>query len=73
MNIGNTDRIIRVIIAVFLAGLYYSGSIPETLSFVVMVFSVILIVTSVVRICPLYLPFGISTLRKKTTRNQQGS
>jgi len=64
-NMGYTDRIIRVIIAVILAGLYFSGSIIGPLNFVMMVFSVILIVTSVVGICPLYTPFKISTLRKK--------
>jgi len=67
MNIGNTDRIIRVIIAVILAGLYFSGSITGTLGLVLVVFSVILIATSLVGSCPLYLPFGISTLGKKTT------
>lgn len=70
MNIGNTDRIIRVIIAVILAALYFSGSVPGTLGLVLVVFSVILIATSLVGSCPLYLPFGISTLRKKTTGKQ---
>jgi uncharacterized membrane protein YccC len=67
INMGNTDRIIRVIIAVILAGLYFSGSVTGMLGLVLVVFSVILAATSLVGSCPLYLPFGISTLRKKTT------
>jgi Protein of unknown function (DUF2892) len=70
MNMGNTDRIIRVIIAVILAGLYFSGSVTGTLGIVLIVFSVILVATSLIGSCPLYLPFGISTLRKKVASKQ---
>jgi hypothetical protein len=70
MNMGYADRIIRVIIAVFLAGLYFSGSVIGTFGLVLVVFSVILVATSLVGSCPLYFPFGISTLRKKTAGKQ---
>jgi uncharacterized membrane protein YtjA (UPF0391 family) len=70
INMGYTDRIIRVIIAVILAALYFSGSVTGTLGLVLIVFSVILVATSLVGSCPLYLPFGISTLRKKATGKQ---
>ncbi len=62
---GHIDRIIRVVIAVVFAGLYFSGSIPGTLGLVLVALSVVFVATSLVGSCPLYLPFGISTLRKK--------
>ena len=62
---GYIDRIIRVMIAVFFAGLYFSGSIPGTLGLVLVALSVVFVATSLIGSCPLYLPFGISTLRKK--------
>ena len=62
---GHTDRIIRLVIAVVFAGLYLSGSIAGTLGLVLVALSIILVATSLVGSCPLYLPFGISTLRKK--------
>ncbi len=67
-NMGYTDRIIRVIIAVIFAGLYFSGSILGTFGVVLIVLSIVLVVTSLIGSCPLYLPFGISTLPKKLAR-----
>jgi membrane-anchored protein YejM (alkaline phosphatase superfamily) len=64
-NMGYTDRIIRVIIAVIFAGLYFSGSILGTFGIVLFALSIVLIATSLIGSCPLYLPFGISTLQKK--------
>ena len=64
-NMGHFDRIIRVVIAVVFAGLYFSGSIHGTLGLVLVALSVVFVATSLMGFCPLYLPLGISTLRKK--------
>lgn len=64
-NMGAADRIIRVIIAAIMIVLYFSGTITGTLGIALIALSIILIVTSLVSFCPLYLPFGLSTLRKK--------
>jgi hypothetical protein len=64
-NIGYTDRIVRVIIAAVFTGLYFSGSISGIVGVVLVALSVILVATSLVGSCLLYLPFGISTLPKK--------
>lgn len=58
-NLGNADRIIRGILglAMIAAGIYYQslwGAI-----------GVIPLGTALIRWCPIYLPFGLSTLRKK--------
>ena len=67
-NMGSLDRIVRVTIALVLIGLYFSGVIPGTLGIILIALSGILVVTSLVGVCPLYLPFGITTLRKKLAR-----
>jgi hypothetical protein len=64
-NMGSVDRIVRVAIAFVIIGLYVSGGIPGTLGIVLIAFSGIFVITSLVAVCPLYLPFGITTLRKK--------
>jgi hypothetical protein len=64
-NMGSADRIIRVIIAATLTTLYFMGILTGTLGLVLIGLSVIFVLTSLVSFCPLYLPFGLNTLRKK--------
>jgi hypothetical protein len=63
-NMGTLDRIIRAALAVAVLVLYLTGLISGTLAIVLGALAVILLVTSVVAVCPLYLPFKISTRRK---------
>jgi Protein of unknown function (DUF2892) len=60
-NMGNTDRIIRVIIAAIVGVLYFTGTISGMLGTVLLVFACVFVLTSVISFCPLYAPFGIST------------
>ncbi len=60
-NMGSTDRIIRVLLAIVFAALYFTGTVTGTLGIVLMVLGVVFVLTSVVSFCPLYAPFGIST------------
>jgi uncharacterized membrane protein len=64
-NMGSADRIIRVMIAAILITLYFTGTITGTVGIILIVLSVIFVLTSLIGFCPLYLPFGLSTLRKK--------
>lgn len=63
-NMGNADRVIRIIIALLIAYLYYVGILSGTAAIILEILAIILIVTSFVSVCPLYLPFGISTKKK---------
>jgi hypothetical protein len=63
-NIGSTDKIIRIIVAIFVAILYFTGTINGTLALILGAFAAIMLLTSFVSFCPLYLPFGISTRKK---------
>lgn len=64
-NIGSTDKIIRIILAVIVVVLYFTNTISGTLALVLGAFAIILLITSFINFCPLYLPFGISTRKKK--------
>ncbi|HEY4628042.1 MAG TPA: DUF2892 domain-containing protein [Flavobacterium sp.] len=60
-NMGSTDKIIRISIAVLIAVLYFTNTISGTLALILGAFAIIFIITSFISFCPLYLPFGIST------------
>lgn len=64
-NMGTLDRILRVVVAVVIAILYFTGTISGTLGIVLLALGGIFFLTSVISFCPLYLPFGISTCHKK--------
>ncbi|MBX2905206.1 MAG: DUF2892 domain-containing protein [Taibaiella sp.] len=64
-NMGGADRVIRIIIAIVVAALYFTGTISGTLGMVLMALAGIFVLTALVGTCPLYLPFGISTCKKK--------
>ena len=63
-NVGTTDRIIRFIVAAVFAGLYVTGMVSGTFGIVLMVLAVVFALTATITICPLYLPFGLSTRRQ---------
>lgn len=62
---GNTDKLIRVILALVLSALYFTDVIPGTPGLVLTALAIVFLLTSLVSFCPLYLPFGINTNRKK--------
>jgi len=63
-NMGMLDRAIRVIIALTIAFLYFTGRISGTLAIVLGIFAVTFLLTSLVSFCPLYVPLGLSTRKK---------
>ncbi|WP_228098978.1 DUF2892 domain-containing protein [Pedobacter sp. MC2016-24] len=63
---GNLDRGVRIVIAIVVGILYFTGVISGTAAFILLVISVILIATSFISFCHIYLPFGITTRRKNT-------
>ena len=64
-NLGFADRFIRVMLAVIVAALYFANIISGTVAIVLLILATVFVLTSLVGFCPLYLPFGLSTLRKK--------
>lgn len=60
-NMGTVDRVVRAVFAVVVAVLYFAGIISGTWAIILGVLALILLATSIVGTCPLYLPFKIST------------
>jgi hypothetical protein len=66
-NMGTADRVIRTVIALAVAWLYFRGGIPGPLGVVLLIVAVMFLVTSFVGVCPGYLPFKFSTRGKSAS------
>ncbi len=64
-NMGTTDKVFRILIAVLIGVLFFTNAISGTLATVLGILAVVLLLTSFISFCPLYLPFGINTIKKK--------
>lgn len=64
-NMGTADKVIRILVALIIAGLYFGHVIEGTLGIVLIVLAAVFVLTSVISFCPLYLPFGIKTCAKE--------
>lgn len=64
-NMGNLDRALRVIVALAIVALYFTGTISGPVAIGLLAVGGIFVLTSIVGVCPLYLPFGINTGDKK--------
>lgn len=65
INLGNTDRIIRLFLAAVFATLYFTGTISGTIGIVLLVFAGVFVATSLVSFCPLYALVGFNTCSAK--------
>lgn len=63
-NMGSADKLVRILAAILIAGLYFANIISGTLAIILLVLAGVFILTSFMSFCPLYLPFGISTRKK---------
>ena len=62
-NMGIADRMIRLVIAGVLAGLFLGQVISGALGVVALVVAAVFVLTSTVSFCPLYVLFGIKTCK----------
>ena len=67
-NMGITDRVIRILIAVVIAALYFTEVISGTLGIVLMIVAIVFLLTSFIKFCPAYMPFGINTCKTKESK-----
>lgn len=65
-NMGSADRMIRLLLAVIFAGLYFTDTVTGTLGIVLLVFAGVFVLTSLVSFCPLYPLLGINTCKVKS-------
>lgn len=64
-NMGNADRIVRILVAAVLAGLYFGGILTGTLGLILVIVAGVFLLTSLVGNCPLYSLIGVNTCPKK--------
>ncbi len=64
-NMGSTDRLIRTVIAIIIAILYFTKAISGTLGLVLLIVALVFALTSLISFCPLYSVFGINTCKKR--------
>ncbi|MCT4603574.1 MAG: DUF2892 domain-containing protein [Marinifilum sp.] len=68
-NMGTLDRILRVIVSVTLAILYFTGIISGTIGLIVFIFACVMFLTSVIGNCPPYTLMGINTCKVNSEKN----
>ncbi|MCB0699259.1 MAG: DUF2892 domain-containing protein [Chitinophagales bacterium] len=64
-NVGSADRVIRVLLAIVFAVLYFTQTVTGTLGLVLLVLGGIFLVTSLMGFCPIYRIVGMSTCKTK--------
>lgn len=62
---GAIDKLIRVLIALILAFLFFTNTITDPISILLLVLEGIFLATGFIGFCQLYVPFGISTQKKQ--------
>ncbi|KYP13667.1 DUF2892 domain-containing protein [Flavihumibacter sp. CACIAM 22H1] len=64
-NMGGTDRLLRIIAAIVLGYLYFSGTVTGTAGLVLAIIGAVFMLTSLVGFCPLYTVLGWNTCTTK--------
>lgn len=64
-NMGSTDKLIRILLAVVFAALYFTGTVTGTIGIVLLVLGGVFLATSLISFCPLYTFVGINTCKAK--------
>jgi hypothetical protein len=63
-NMGLADRVIRLLVAIVISGLYFANQISGLTAIVLLVMAAVFVLTSFISFCPVYLPFKFSTRKK---------
>lgn len=64
-NMGTVDKVIRILVALVLVGLYLANVVTGTLGIILLVVAVVFVLTSFISFCPLYVLLGINTSAKE--------
>ena len=67
-NMSSVDKLIRVIVALILGVLILTNEVSGVFAIILGIFAVVFLLTSFVGFCPLYAPFGLSTLKKSESK-----
>jgi hypothetical protein len=64
-NMGTADKVIRILIAIVIAVLFYLEVITGTLGIVLLILAGVFVLTSFISFCPLYTIFGFNSCPAK--------
>ncbi len=64
-NLNSVDKIVRIVLALVLAALIFTGTISGTAGIISGILAVVLLGTGMMSFCPIYKALGISTLKEK--------
>jgi hypothetical protein len=64
-NVGTIDRVIRILVAVIVAVLYFTNIVSGTIGIVLLVLAGVFLLTGLISFCPLYFLFGLSSGKKE--------
>ena len=64
-NVGNADKLVRILIAITVVVLYYTNIITGMIAIILMAVGIVLLLTVLFNFCPLYAVFGIKTCKTK--------
>ncbi len=64
-NMGNADRIVRLLLAVVMVVLYFTNTVTGTFGIILLVLAGVFVLTSLVSFCPLYTLVGLNTCPAK--------
>ena len=64
-NVGNADRLLRLIIALIIITLYFMGNLIGMAGNLLFFIGIIILLTSMFSFCPIYKIIGINSMPKK--------
>ncbi len=64
-NLNTLDRVVRIIVALVIAGLFFANIISGTVAIILLAVAAIFILTSFISFCPIYWAIGISSKKKE--------
>ena len=64
-NMGSTDKMVRIIIAIVIAILFFTNVISGTLGIILLILAGVFVLTSLISFCPLYPLVGMNTKKKE--------
>lgn len=68
-NMGLTDRLVRIAVAVLIGALYFTGQIWGKAAIVLGIIAAILVVTGILGTCLMYIPFKLDSREKRQDRD----
>jgi len=69
-NIGKSDKVIRIVLAIICAALYFGNIVTGIWGIVLLVIAALALITSFMGTCPIYAIFGYSTCPVKESNSK---